>query len=654
MTAEAHEPATPLALPAALRYAQHGLRVVPIRPASKAPMLAEWPDRATSDPDTIRDWWTRRPDAGVGLVMGPQPSGDNIVAVDVDNHNPVALGEDTVHHLEQQHTPLPDTWRSVTGSGGAHILLRVPDGIVIPNGAGRLLGPGVDIRHCGGQIVVGPTIHPCGRPYEWETAPWDRDIADCPAWLLDILTATPDKPREQPHVSYDGPERPGDRWAAATPWRNLLEADGATYLATSRDGHELWARPGLAGGDLHTSASLYYKGSDVLYCFTSNWPGLDAETSYTKLGYLAATRHGGDHAAAARWLAAQGYGTPSDPVDDILGGNSTPDEASSGPTVSRLREALIHGDQITQLPAVEWLIPGVLQRNSLAALYGAPKSFKSFLAVDIALHLTNGRDWRRRTSIQPIRVLYVAAEGAPGVGPRAAAWCDYHDGHMTGMSWITIAPSLFKTVSEAAELAEIAAEYGCDLVIVDTLARSIPGAEENSAKDLGVVVEHLDLIRTVSGATVLVVHHMGKNGAQGMRGSSALHGAIDTGLEVVGDRESVRMMLADQKNAESGDAWWWKPRLHQGSVVLEPSTQPRADNEILELNVLKQLEEIGGNANTGVWQRRCQEVLQLGRPTFEKCCQGLRQAGYVAATVKGNATVWAITPTGSNTLRIDE
>lgn len=324
MTAEAHEPATPLALPAALRYAQLGLRVVPIRPLSKAPILAEWPDRATTDPDTIRDWWQRRPDAGVGLAMGPQPSGDNLVTVDVDNHDPVALGEDTLHALEQQHAPLPDTWRSITGSGGAHIVLRVPNGVSIPNGAGKLLGPGIDIRHAGGQIVVAPTIHPCGRPYEWETAPWDMEVADCPAWLLGILTAEPDRPRERPDTPYDGPERPGDRWAADTTWVSLLQADGATYLATSRDGHELWARPGLTGNELHTSASLYYKGSDVLYCFTSNWPHLTAGTSYTKLGYLAATRFGGDHSAAARWLVQEGYGPPHDDPDDLLGDFTDP------------------------------------------------------------------------------------------------------------------------------------------------------------------------------------------------------------------------------------------------------------------------------------------------------------------------------------------
>ena len=51
----------PHALLAALRYAAMGLRVLPIRPSSKAPMLGEWPTRATTDPDTIRGWGGKKP-----------------------------------------------------------------------------------------------------------------------------------------------------------------------------------------------------------------------------------------------------------------------------------------------------------------------------------------------------------------------------------------------------------------------------------------------------------------------------------------------------------------------------------------------------------------------------------------------------------------
>ena len=104
--------------------------------------------------------------------------------------------------------------------------------------------------------------------------------------------------------------RPGDAWAAATAWADLLQADGGTFLGdrTERatgEPYQIWARPGQTD---HTSATLNYRGSDVLKVFTDGWPGLTQDATYTKLGYLAATKFGGDHVAAARHLRSEGWG----------------------------------------------------------------------------------------------------------------------------------------------------------------------------------------------------------------------------------------------------------------------------------------------------------------------------------------------------------
>ena len=647
----------PNTLLAALRYAAMGLRVLPIRPASKAPMLGEWPTRATTDPDTIRGWWAARPQAGVGIAMGPQPDGRTIICVDIDNHNPAQLGADTIRDLEDAYGTLPDTWTAITGSGGQHQLFTVPGEVVIRNDAGKLLGPGVDIRGDGGQIVVAPTIHPNGRPYAWELEPWDTPIAPAPGWLLALLTADRhDNPPEPPREPYTGEERPGDRFAAAVPWQKLLETDDATYIATTRQGITMWARPGLQE-PLHTSATT---GAvrNCLHVFTTGWPGLPPG-NYTKLGYLAHTRFQGDIAAATRWLVTQGYGSPRDDFDFLpprtgTGGDAGPAPPAADYTTGRMWDNLIHGDAITRLPAVEWHIPGVLQTNSLAALYGPPKTFKTFTAIDLAMHLANRPHWRNIPIPTPVQTLYVVAEGAAGVGPRATAWVDRNGGNMDLFSWVPMAPDLFQNADEAMQLAAIAERYGIGLVIVDTLARSIPGAEENSAKDLGLVIRHLDLIRTHSTAAVMIVHHMGKVTGQGMRGSNALRGAIDTGLELAGDRTSIRMAVADQKNAESGREFWWRPTTEGPSIVLEPSAGPpdknTDDTRIMQLNCLRQLYDLGGTASDTAWSNRCAVMLTVGRKLYVRHRADLLAAGEVAMTeeAKGSskAITWALTEAG--------
>ena len=87
----------------ALRYARRGWPVLPVS-SSKVPLIPDWPNRATTEPATIRDWFEKKfPGAGVGIVTGP-PSG--LVVLDVDGPR----GEATLAELEEQHGKLPLTY----------------------------------------------------------------------------------------------------------------------------------------------------------------------------------------------------------------------------------------------------------------------------------------------------------------------------------------------------------------------------------------------------------------------------------------------------------------------------------------------------------------------------------------------------------------
>ena len=327
------------ALDAALVYASWGWRVVPILPGKKHPGVDEWQKKATTDAELIKAWWTRWPDHGLGIATG---AGSGFFVLDVDVSEGKA-GDETLADLEAEFGPLPQTVEVITGTHGRHIYFRPPAGVEIRNDQAGALGPGLDIRGDGGQVLAPPTLHPNGRRYEWEASshPDDVEIAEAPEWLVELLTKAPDPSaiRRERAERVDG-ALPGDRFAAMVSWPDLLEADGATYLGTRRrqDGttYECWARPGVTD---HTSATLYYMGSDVLKVFTSNWGGvdqatgevwrLDQEATYTKFGYYAARHHNGNHSDAARaivrqfgdpdmdrWLAELGASRPFVPLGD--------------------------------------------------------------------------------------------------------------------------------------------------------------------------------------------------------------------------------------------------------------------------------------------------------------------------------------------------
>jgi hypothetical protein len=98
-------------------------------------------------------------------------------------------------------------------------------------------------------------------------------------------------------------------------------------------------------------------------------------------------------------------------------------------------------------------------------------------------------------------------------------------------------------------LAEVVAELGCVAVFVDTLARSMPGGDENAARDVGMALAAADVIRRSCGPAVVLVHHDTKAGGT-PRGSSALLGAADTVIETRADGALVRLKCQKMKDAE--------------------------------------------------------------------------------------------------------
>ena len=243
------------------------MEVIPILPGSKRPALTRWTEQATTDTATIKEWWDGHDDYGVGIATGPT---SGFWVLDVDDF-------DSFRDLEQRYEMLPDTRTSITGSGGFHFLFRWPtDGRDIRNDAGRRLGPGLDVRGDGGQIVAPPSIHPNGNTYQWDAGLGD-DIAEAPEWLLELVCAEPATETTERTVAAPT-DRPGDRWAASTTWGELLERDGWQLHHVDRDGEHHWTRPGKELRD-GTSATTGYKGLTSSRCSPSSMraAGLDEE-----------------------------------------------------------------------------------------------------------------------------------------------------------------------------------------------------------------------------------------------------------------------------------------------------------------------------------------------------------------------------------------
>lgn len=163
---------TPM-MDAALWYAAHGWAVFPVEPRGKRPATAHGLKDATTDAEAVRGWWTSRPECNVGAAMGSVS--DGIFAIDLDVHD--ADGLATLREWEIANGELPETARSVTGSGGEHLFFRAAPGEGSPRSSanGSL---GVDVRGEGGYVVLPPSVNAEGRPYMWDTGPGEREPAE--------------------------------------------------------------------------------------------------------------------------------------------------------------------------------------------------------------------------------------------------------------------------------------------------------------------------------------------------------------------------------------------------------------------------------------------------------------------------------------------
>lgn len=236
-------------------------------------------------------------------------------------------------------------------------------------------------------------------------------------------------------------------------------------------------------------------------------------------------------------------------ADDVMGDvRDRVGEQEEADDAARFRAALLTASELIKRPPPEYLVDGILPKGALGCVFGRPGSAKTFLVLDVALRVAGGLPWGVR-EVRGGPVLYIAAEGSAGLGTRIRAWLDHANlADIDNIQFLPLAVNLLD-VHQRAALLVVTAEINPVLIVVDTMARSMVGGDENSARDVGLVIDAADKLRLQTSAAVVLVHHTGKDG-QTYRGSSALEGACDTMVEVLLDGDVVTVRCEKQKDAE--------------------------------------------------------------------------------------------------------
>lgn len=211
----------------------------------------------------------------------------------------------------------------------------------------------------------------------------------------------------------------------------------------------------------------------------------------------------------------------------------------------RRRFTISTRDEIISRPFARWTIKGVMLEKGVGAMHGPSTVGKSFVAVDMAAHIAEGRDWFGfRTQKRP--VAYFVFEGKAGFSARIQAW-ERANGrrYPAGVVEVTIPdPGQVDDVSKASfdlrnvqDVQDLCADIldavgpGA-VVILDTLNQAAPGMEENGSVDYGLCLSAAHAIERAIGGFTLFVAHPGKDTSKGLRGHYSLFAGLDLNLEL--------------------------------------------------------------------------------------------------------------------------
>lgn len=255
--------------------------------------------------------------------------------------------------------------------------------------------------------------------------------------------------------------------------------------------------------------------------------------------------------------AVQQLTAPSD-FDIAMEFESEPKPAEQAKPSKQIQ--IEHWDSIQDEP-VKWLIDGVLPAGAFSALYGPPGSFKSFIALDIAHAIATGTAWMDREVNEAGAVLYIAGEGFGGIGARIKALKIHHNTESGAPIYVVrhqlnLRSSIEDFNALVLAIEQLVQQSGIEFkqIVIDTLARAFGGGDENSASDMMQFVVACGRIQEiVQGAGLMILHHSGKDQSRGMRGSSALLGAVDSELELLRIEDSMKGIIRIAKQKDGVD-----------------------------------------------------------------------------------------------------
>jgi hypothetical protein len=537
----------PSMLEHALAYAERGWPVFPCQP-DKSPHTKHGVMDSTTTIPRIEEYWTRWPDANIGLDCGAA----GLIVLDGDPGFDEAeliknIGEIPVTHLI-----------SKTPRGGNHRFFELGrEEIAAPSQS--KLAKHLDIRSHNSYVLLPPSRTKDGT-YEWVEE-------GKPAYRSDAMLEAANTGRSK-HEDRDTwliePDLE-ENINKATTWLQTdaqiaIEGQGGDGMAYATAAHmkSFGISPDLA---LELMWDHWNPRCDP------PWSGDEYEhfTSKVENGYSYNTSPPGNITSAYRKAAK---------ADLFTAVVSTKDEEWNA---GRFR--FVNKKGMGNIKPPNWLIKNFLPENSYSIIFGAYSSFKTFIALDIALSIscgqlgTEGKEpWHDDVATMG-PILFAAGEGRADIAKRVRAWDAHHRFGIESNPNFFLAdpvPLVSEELKPFINGARMASPDGYKLVIIDTVGRSMAGLNENSQEHASAFTNMVENIQYELKCAVLCLHHIGHAETARARGSSVFGADADMMLRLdrVPNSMTIKLTMTKQKDAQE----WDKPKfikMHEHAFDVE-------------------------------------------------------------------------------------
>ena len=540
----------------------------------KHPAHSKWKiyQEKKADEHTLDMWFKGRfENYNIGVVTGKVS--DNIFVVDVDVGEGKE-GDDSLNTLELENDDLPATLEQVTGSGGRHYFYKAPDNHHIHTGA-NTLGSGIDTRGEGGFVVVAPSVHKSGGTYS--LVEQTCGIESSPVWLSDLSSES--------NFQLNGSGN-GLNGAVKDRWGDLVDGRESYMVTVILGSIRTWY---ATKGDLPTLQELVDEAYPTYEMrakargdnLDDDGRGLDLFTYKCKYQLKRANNN------QLKILHDVVPGSE----DSLPNGFSSPSATDSegGKVSANTKAPLVLTDWgvkrfIGEAPAQEWLIENILPKGIPGLIAAIGGLGKSYIMLDLAMKVAGGdRGMHQETAlggkvVSNGKVVFLGAEDSANSLHRriqniaGVNLLDRANGNLFVVPMPDaggVVPFIQSVMGQYTSTLhyenikkQLIAMDNLSLVIIDPLQAFAHADINTDPAAAQFFWSEMAELCSVTGANVLVAHHMRKEGTfnirksvqarESIRGTTAL---VDGARWVYGlwqMPESDELVVAQKLGFESG------------------------------------------------------------------------------------------------------